>query len=457
MPAKPHLSNAQSFAEDKALTELIERLGAYYPRAIDPNLERTFRLLHDLGDPHQKLPPVIHIAGTNGKGSTLATVRAIAETAGLSCHVMTSPHLVRFNERLVLAGEEMPTAQIIDLLLETERLNAKQPVTSFEIITAAGLLAFARTPADLCLLETGMGGRLDATNVIAQPLATIITVISYDHMQYLGTTLPAIAAEKAGIMKAKTPCIVGPQTAEALRAGVMTVFEDKAAELGAPLYRHGYEWSYEVLQDGFMLHTPDNVFHLPRPNLLGAHQIGNAATAVMTMLLSEAGLPQPLDSRAIEGGITTVRWPARLQRLTRGSLPELLPEGYELWLDGGHNDTGGQVLAEQARAWAEQDKMPLHVIAGMLNTKDPRAFLRPLLPHAQSFQSLQIPGQALSLSADELASAAREVMSAPSFPIQSAINPEAAIRQIIAAATRPCRILITGSLYLSGEILKESH
>lgn len=440
-------------ADDVRLDALLERLTTYYPRAIDPNLDRTFRLLRDLGNPQDRLPPVIHIAGTNGKGSTLATIRAIAEAAGLSCHVMTSPHLVRFNERLVVRGQHMETPAIIELLERAERLNQGRETTSFELITAAGLLAFSEAPADLCLLETGMGGRLDATNVVEQPLATVITVISKDHTQFLGSTLPEIAGEKAAIMKPGTPAIIGPQTADGERDGVMEVFAEYADGAGATLLRHGREWSYEPTQGGFILHTGTDSYDFPRPSLLGAHQIANAATAAMTMLTIASRLPKAVSAMALDHGITHTRWPARLQRLTGGELVDLLPAGWELWLDGGHNDTGGQVLAEQARTWAEQDGKPFHLVLGMLNTKDPRSFLSPLGPHAASIFTLTIPHQPLTLKGLQLAEIIKDIALCPVTSVASASE---GISQI-AAGSPTGRILITGSLYLAGEILKQNY
>lgn len=453
MSVKPQPANPDQ--AEQLLAPLLERLTTYYPRAIDPNLDRTFRLVHDLGDPHLNLPPVIHIAGTNGKGSTLAAIRAIAEAAGMSCHVMTSPHLVRFNERLVLAGQEITTPELLDVLEEAERLNAGQETTSFELITAAGFLAFSRQKADLCLLETGMGGRLDATNIIAAPLATVITVISYDHTQFLGSTLKAIAGEKGAIMKKGAPSIIGPQTVEGLRDGVMGLFADMAESIGTPLYRHGYEWSFEPTAQGFILHTGTDTYDFPRPNLLGAHQIANAATAAMTLLTIQSNLPKPVTATALDQGITHIRWPGRLQRLTKGPLSETLSEGWELWVDGGHNDTGGQVLAEQAALWTADEK-PLHLVMGMLNTKDPRVFLAPLSPHVASMHSVIIPDQPLSLSATELADLARDVIKTLPTSVKAAETPLEAVQDIVAQSPRPGRILITGSLYLAGEILRDN-
>lgn len=433
------------FDPDPRLQSVLDRLTTYYPRAIDPNLERTDRLLNDLGNPHLSMPPVLHVAGTNGKGSTLSFMRAVAEAAGLSCHVMTSPHLVRFNERIVLNGQEISTPDLINLIEEVEAANKGQETTSFEIITAAGFLVFSRRPADLCVVEVGMGGRFDATNVIPSPLATTITVISRDHVKFLGTDLAGIAREKAGIIKQNIPCIVGPQIRAGLVAGVMDVFEDIANAHNAPLYRHGIEWGYDVLPDRLILHTQTNIYEFPKPNLLGDHQYGNAAIAAMTLLSVQDKLPLPLS--AFEHGLTHAKWPGRLERLTSGALVDLLPPHIELWIDGGHNDSGGMILGEQASKWAAEDGKPLHLILGMLNTKNPTEFANFLLPKTTSAQAITIPDQPLSLTADELAKA---------LNISAASSLVAALRQIAENETKPARVLITGSLYLMGYILGHS-
>lgn len=441
----------QNRPDGKKLDSVLERLSSYYPRAIDPNLDRTFRLLGDLGNPHLKIPPAFHVAGTNGKGSTLAAIRAALENAGLSCHVMTSPHLVRFSERIVIAGHEIETDALISLLEEVETVNAGKPTTSFEIITAAGFLAFARAKADYTLLETGMGGRLDATNVLPHPLATAITVISHDHMQFLGTKLSDIAGEKAGIMKPSIPCVIAPQTIEAQQEGVPDIFRKKAAELSCPLYEYGRDWTVSSKPEGFLLHIKGGpVFDLPLPNLLGAHQIRNAATALMTLYAARDRLPPGVFAEGnLAKGLRNIKWPGRLQRLTSGPLVDLLPEGWEIWCDGGHNDTGGEVLGEQASAWKQQDKKPLHLILGMLSTKDPRAFLTKLSQHAASTHTVSIPGhdgagQTPCYSAEELAKIAAGV---PSLSL------EQAVRNILDTTGKPGRILITGSLYLTGHVL----
>ena len=437
------------FDPDPALQTVLDRLTTYYPRAIDPNLERTFRLLHDLGDPHLTIPPAIHVAGTNGKGSTVAYLRAMLTAAGHTAHVMTSPHLVRFNERLVIAGHEIETPALLSLLEETERSNNGAETTSFELITAAGFLAFARAPADVSLIEVGMGGRFDATNVIPTPLASIITVISRDHVKFLGSTLDGIAREKAGIIKDGCPVIIGPQTSEGIAAGVMDVFADIAAAHNAPLYRHGHEWSFDTLPYGFMLHTPSNMYDLPRPNLRGEHQIGNAATAAMALLTALPALKKPVPMTAIEHGLTHAHWPGRLQPLTQGPLTRSITPAWELWIDGGHNDTGGQVMATEARTWKDADGKPLHIILGMLNTKSPLEFVAPLAPYAASFTAITIPDQPLSLTADELKAA----INGTNAPVSQADSVEDAVQHIIQSNPHGGRILITGSLYLMGHIL----
>lgn len=433
------------FDPDPRLQDILDRLTTYYPRAIDPNLERTFRLLNDLGNPHLSIPSAIHVAGTNGKGSTVAFLRAVIEAGGKKCHVMTSPHLVNFNERIILAGQEIPTPDLIAVIEEVEKINNGLETTSFEIITAAGFLAFSRIPADYSLVEVGMGGRFDATNVIPSPLASVITVISRDHIKFLGGTLDAIAYQKAGIIKPNAPCIVGPQIRAGLVAGVMDVFEDVAIEMNAPLYRHGLEWAYDILPDRLILHTQNNVYEFPKPNLLGDHQYGNAATAAMTLITIQDKCPAPLS--AFEYGLTHAKWPGRLQRLTSGTLVDSLPPHIECWIDGGHNDSGGMVMGSQIDNWKSTDGKSLHVIMGMLNTKDPVEFANFIISKCASAQAITIPDQPLSLSADELGQKLG-IKTAPSY--------QDAVQNICRDEKCPARILITGSLYLMGSILKDN-
>lgn len=412
-------------------SEILDRLTTLYPKAIEPGLDRTLRVLHDLGDPHLQLPPVIHIAGTNGKGSTLAFIRACLEDQGKTCHVMTSPHLVKFNERLIIASKEITDNALQELLLRVEDLNAGKPITFFEITTGAGLLTFAENKADYCLLETGMGGRLDSTNVVPTPAITIITNISSDHTQHLGHTLNEIAFEKAGIIKTGVPCIIGPQNSATLE-----VFEKRAAELQAPLYRYGHEWSYTETKHGFDLTFNGKIYNCPHPNLLGAHQIANAATAVVALIV--------LGFSKSFVGITKAQWPARLQKITSGPLFDLLPQDWELFLDGGHNEAGGKILADQAMVWAKQDGKPLHLILGMLTTKDPKPFFDHLKPNITSAYAIPIPNEKLAFIEDDLAQKLSII------PVSA---PETAISAILGQSPSG-RILITGSLYLAGSILK---
>jgi dihydrofolate synthase/folylpolyglutamate synthase len=457
-PLTPSANNtratADQFDPDPRLQSILDRLTTYYPRAIDPNLQRTFRLLNDLGNPHLSIPPAIHVGGTNGKGSVVAYLRAMSEAAGLRCHVMTSPHLINFNERIVIAGKEISNENLIALIEEVEAANGGQETTSFELITAAGFLAFSRTPADITLVEVGMGGTYDATNVIPKPLASIITVISRDHVKFLGDKLDDIAREKAGIIKPHTPCIVSPQIRAGLVAGVMDVFEDKAAEMSAPLYRHGIEWAYDVLPDSFILHTENGMTEFPKPNLIGFHQFGNAATAAMALLTVQHQIPVPLS--AMEHGLTHAKWAGRLQRITKGALVDSLPPHIaphvELWIDGGHNDSCGMVLRDQAKAWAAEDGKPLHLILGMLNTKAPKEFADFILPTVASAQAITIPDQPLSLTAEELAA---ELNIPPAASIETALKSISdTLSTSSSPSSSPCRILITGSLYLMGHILR---
>ena len=421
---------------------ILHRLTTLYPKPIEPGLGQTLRILEDLGNPHLRLPPVIHIAGTNGKGSTLAFIRAIAQAAGLKVHAMTSPHLVKFNERFLIADREITDEALIELFRRTEDLNDGKPITFFAITTAAGFLAFAENPADLCLLETGMGGRLDSTNVVPDPALTIITNISRDHTQFLGNTLKEIAFEKAGIIKQNTPCVIGPQTQDALDEGVMAVFESRAHELNAPLYRYGHEWLFKETTNGFTLYFLDKVFECPRPNLLGAHQIANAATAVFASLLLP--LLQNIDTSVIEKGITNASWPARLQPIKSGPLFDLLPGNWELWLDGGHNEAGGRILADQAKNWAVYDGKPLHLVLGMLTTKDPEPFYDHLKPYIATATAIPISNEKQGFNPEDLARR---------LNIDFSTDPVSALKKIV-HSPQPGRILIAGSLYLAGNILK---
>ncbi|MDA1090736.1 MAG: bifunctional folylpolyglutamate synthase/dihydrofolate synthase [Proteobacteria bacterium] len=409
---------------------ILDRLTRLHPKLIDLSLDRVFRLLGQLGNPHLALPPVVHVSGTNAKGSVIAMMRAALEAADYTVHVHTSPHLVRFNERIRLGGGGggalIDDAALRALLEECEAANAGQPITFFEITTVAAMLAFSRMPADIVLLETGLGGRLDATNVIDDPALTIITPVSMDHQQFLGDTLAAIAGEKAGILKPGVPCVVAEQKPEALAA-----IEAKAAEIGARLLVEGRDWTRQGL---------------PQLNLAGPHQVRNAGIAVAALGTLQ-GFTVSAD--ALNKGFVNIDWPARLQRLDTGALAGILSPDQELWLDGGHNQAASVVLRDWIALGPEQ---PLHLVMGMLDSKDPEAFLTPLKDRLTSFRCVTIPGEPNSLSAEDLAARAATI----GIAAKTAESVAAALAEIARDQPGPARVLITGSLYLAGKVLAEN-
>jgi len=411
---------------------IIDRLHALYPKLIDLSLDRVQRLLAQLGHPERALPPVIHVAGTNGKGSTCAFLRAIGEAAGLRVHVTISPHLVELRERFRIAGELVSDETLAATLEEIEAVNAGGAITVFEALVAAGLLLFSRTPADLCVVEVGLGGRFDATNVFDPPAACAITSISLDHQDFLGDRIDRIAWEKAGIMKPGRPVATGhqhPEAAAMLRAC--------AAETGAVLLERGRDWDIGEHNDGLRFSDAGGTLDLPAPSLLGPHQRDNAGIAVAALRASGVGLPT-----AAYAGIAAAVWPGRLQRL-RGRLAAKLPATTELWLDGGHNAGAGVALAEQLRAWSDR---PLHLIVGMKQSKDAAGFLRPLLPYAASVWAVREPGQHLALPVEAIVDASGGV---------ARMGPDVAgALSGIAEFVHGGRVLICGSLYLAGEVLK---
>ena len=417
-----------------ASDRVLARLMALHPKVIDLSLGRIERLLAALGHPERRLPPVVHVAGTNGKGSTVAMIRAGLEARGDRVHVYTSPHLARFHERIRVAGALIDEEALSALLERCEAANGGAPITFFEITTAAALLAFAETPADAVLLEVGLGGRLDATNVVAAPALTLITPVSLDHQQYLGETLAGIAGEKAGILKRGVSCVVGPQAAEGLAA-----IEARAARVGAPLLVHGQDWQVWEERGRLAYLDEAGLLDLPRPNLIGAHQVENAGAALAALRRLGA------DEAACEAAVTRADWPARLQRLRRGPLATAAGS-CELWLDGGHNPAAGVALAE---ALGRLPTRPTHLVTGMLRTKDVEGFLRPLGARAATLTGVSIPGETATLSAEETVAAARAV----GLAAEAATDVAAAIRAITARDPN-CRILICGSLYLAGQVLR---
>ncbi|HEX3701185.1 MAG TPA: folylpolyglutamate synthase/dihydrofolate synthase family protein, partial [Phenylobacterium sp.] len=353
----------------RASDAVIQRLRANHPSLIDLTTGRVERLLGALGHPEARLAPVIHVAGTNGKGSTVAYLRAIGEAAGLRVHAITSPHLVRFAERIRLAGQLITDEALEELIVRVEAVNAGQPISFFEITTVIALLAFAETPADLCIVEVGLGGRFDATNVFAVPAVSVITPIDYDHLEMLGPELWKIAWEKAGIIKARRPAVVARQLDEA-----MEVIEREADDRMAPLFVMGRDFDAWEERGRLMVQMPDQLLDLPAPSLFGGHQFENAGLAVAAALTLDHALPE----EAIARGVSSAAWPARFQRLTKGPLAELAKaRGADLWLDGGHNPHAGRALAEAASRLVDRDPRPLVLVAGMFARKDAAGFFRP--------------------------------------------------------------------------------
>lgn len=439
---------------DEEINATLDRLFDFYPVCIDMGLARVERLLHALGDPHLNLPPVLHVAGTNGKGSTLAFLKAIMEAAGYRVHVFTSPHLVRYNERVVLAGQEIDNKTLHNILIRCEQANAGEPITFFEITTVASFLAFSEVPADVVLLETGMGGRLDATNVIPDPALTFISAISYDHAQYLGPTLPQIAGEKAGIIKRSAPAIIGYQSREAIESGVDILFEDKAKQEGTKAFFAGEHWSCKSDGHSMTFRGFDQMIELPLPGLAGPHQIHNAGLAIagLCKLRHQDNKKWDLPDSALKKGVITAQWPARLQRLEDMERSFDLPAGTELWLDGGHNDSAGLALAGQAEIWRKESKHRIHIILAMLNTKHPEDFISPLLPYISSITCISVPDEKLSLSPEELAGRIGDMDGA--CPVHVDENWSQAVCKL--AKTHPGDLILTcGSLYLAGRILAQ--
>ena len=418
---------------------ILKRLAGLHPKLIDLSLERIEPLLDRLGRPQDRLPPVIHVAGTNGKGSTIAYLRAFLEAAGLRVHVYTSPHLVRFNERIRLAGGLVSTRRLNATLQEVEALNDGAGITLFEITTAAALKLFAETPADFLLLETGLGGRYDTTNVVARPLGTIITPVDMDHQEFLGQTLGEIADAKAGILKRGSAAVMGIQRPEA-----RDVLAKAAAGLGVSPLWHGPDFSARQQGERLFFADQAGTLDLPLPGLPGLHQIDNAALAIAAT--RHFGLPVADD--AIATGLRNVVWPARMQPITRGRLRDLLPSSHDVWLDGGHNPHGAAALS---RSIAALPQRPLVLIMGMMNTRDPALFLEPFRQlRPRSVLTLTIPGEKNAHSAQAIA----ETIAAAGFPAQPHGSMRSALEQ--AAGIDNARVLICGSLYLAGHFLAQN-
>ncbi|HEX3429798.1 MAG TPA: folylpolyglutamate synthase/dihydrofolate synthase family protein [Rhizomicrobium sp.] len=431
-------------SQTEASDAILERLLSLHPKRIDLVLDRILRLLATLGNPQEKLPPVLHVAGTNGKGSVCAFARAMLEAQGLRVHVYSSPHLVRFHERIRIAGRLIEEDELADMLEECEHANGGAPITFFEITTAAAILAFSRHPADAVVLEVGLGGRYDATNVIGRPRVTAITPVGLDHQEFLGFSLGDIAAEKAGIVKRGVPLIVGPQDDIPRDVIIRT-----AEALGAPVLLYGQDF-FAHQEHGRMIYQDEKgLLDLPPPRLIGRHQIDNAATAIATLRAGGWGAES-----AVEKGLRTVQWPARMQRLSHGPLVELAPKGAEVWLDGGHNPHAAAAVARTMADFEERAEKPLYLICGMLKTKDAKKFFAAFQGLARHIATVAITGEEASRGAGELYDFAR----ASGLEASPAEDLEDAMMQVSAWSRArpfegPPRILICGSLYLAGRVL----
>ena len=430
-------------------TAVIDRLMTLHPKGYDLSLDRVTRLLELLGNPHQHMPPVIHIAGTNGKGSTSAFTRALLEASGRLCHVHTSPHLVNWHERFRMAAEGggrlVDDAVLADTLEKIEAANQGQSITVFEILTAAMFMLFSQYPADAAIVEVGLGGRFDATNVIARPAVSVIMPIALDHEAWLGDRVELIAAEKAGIIKPGCPVVIGAQPQEAAR----DVLIDTAERLSCPLFVYGQDFLAFEENGRLVYQDEDGLFDLPLPRLPGRHQYANAAAAIAA--LKAAGFP--IDYRAAERAMTAVSWPGRMQKLTEGKLVELAPKGSEIWLDGGHNPAAGAVIAEALANEEDRLSRPLVMIAGMINTKDQTGYFRNFAGIARNVFTVPVSESDAGVASDELVARAREAgLSAE--PVASVETALMLLRDGWSKEEIPPRILICGSLYLAGEVLR---
>jgi dihydrofolate synthase / folylpolyglutamate synthase len=429
--------------------QVLAELKGLHPRRIDLSLGRVERLLEKLGNPQNRLPPVIHVAGTNGKGSLTAYLKAMLQAAGRRVHVYTSPHLIRFHERIVLAGTgdraaPIAEAELVDYLTRVQRANAGDVVTFFEITTAAAFLAFAERPADALILEVGLGGRLDATNVVSRPVLSIITPISLDHTEWLGATVEQIAGEKAGILKPGVRAVISQQPFEALKTIAAC-----AQAIGAPLTVWGQDYDAFEQRGRLIYQSAEQLLDLPLPALIGQHQIVNAGTAIAAALqLKALGLGE---ASSIERGLIEVRWPARMQRLTKGPLAKRVDNGSELWLDGGHNPAGGAAIAQTLGELEERAPKPVGLVLGMLDSKDAAGFLAPFSGLVRHVRTVPITGTEAAQDPTALAGVAASI----GLAALPAADVESAVLELMAAEAAPIRILICGSLYLAGQVLAQ--
>jgi dihydrofolate synthase/folylpolyglutamate synthase len=428
----------------RASDSALERLKLLHPKKIDLSLDRIGRLLDTLGRPQDRLPPVIHVAGTNGKGSTVAVLRAIAEAAGMRAHVYTSPHLVRFVERIRLAGELITDPHLAELLARVERANAGQPITFFEITAVAAFLAFAETPADICILEVGLGGEFDATNVIGTCQVAAIAPVDFDHAEFLGTDIRVIAAAKAGIIKPGRPVVCARQREEAEQ-----VIEARADKLGAPLQLMGRDFDAYAQAGRMAFQGADRLLDLPSPSLAGAHQVENAGLAIAAAVAFGGAMA---DEGAIARGVSSAVWPARLQHLTRGPYGEkAAARGSDLWLDGTHNPHGARALSQALQAMAARDGRPVALVMGILGNKDAAGMFEAFKPLSPTVFTVPSPSEA-GAAPEDLAAAARSV----GLKAEPHENIMAGLNAALATPGPAPHVIICGSLYLAGEVLAAS-
>ncbi len=430
--------------------DLLEHFRLAHGKDVDLTLRRAYAdLLGKFGHPQDHLPPTLIVAGTNGKGSTCAFLRAMIEASGHKAHVYTSPHLIHFHERIRIAGELISEDELASILTEAEKLAEPGTVSVFEVGTVAALVAFARHEADVAILEVGLGGRLDATNIVEDPIASIITRLSFDHRDYLGDTMDKIAREKAGILRRRTPCFTAPQPSQE----AMLALRQEAETMGAPLFVGGEDWRIEAVDEGHFrfLGPSRKIEMIPRPALIGTHQLWNAGLAIA----ATDALPFEIPDEAVREAMRRVEWPGRLQKITEGNLAATLPEGWELWLDGGHNDSAGEVLAAQMRRWQAADDKALDLVYAMLSSKTPEEFLGPMLPFIRRIRTVRVDGEVPGFDPAELAAKARALGLEDSAP---ASDPLAALQDLIKAGQSDDagRVLACGSLYLVGAFLKSN-
>ncbi|MCO6187986.1 folylpolyglutamate synthase/dihydrofolate synthase family protein [Rhizobium sp. L1K21] len=441
----------ESVDESEAVRE-IDKLMALHPKGFDMSLDRILRLLDKLGNPHLKLPPVIHIAGTNGKGSATAFSRALLEAGGYAVHIDTSPHLVRWHERYRIGrkgqrGEFVSDADFADALRRVAKVNDGQTITVFEILTAVSFLLFSEKPADAVILEVGMGGRFDSTNVVPNPAVSVIMPVSMDHQAYLGDRVELIAAEKAGIMKPGCPVVIGRQEFD----GAREVLVDTAERLRCPLSVYGQDFAAHEEFGRLIYQDEFGLADLPLPRLPGRHQIANAAAAIRAVKAAGFEVTETI----MEKAMISVEWPARMQRLNTGRLFSILPPGSELWVDGGHNPSAGTVITEMLAGMEERDPRPLYLVAGMLNTKDTTGYFKTFEDITQLVLTVPISGSDAAVDPVALAADAADA-GLTTEPHQSLRDALEAIRAKTARLPVAPRVLIGGSLYLAGEALREN-